>query len=129
MPAQTYSYLLSQYWVNDDDVQKALHIRKGSISGQWQRCNYCIPYTREIQSSFQYHVNLSARGYRSLVYSGDHDMIVPFLSTQAWITALNYPIVDDWRPWMIQGQVAGYTRTYSNGMTFDTIKARKTNQL
>ncbi|XVE95044.1 hypothetical protein REPUB_Repub02eG0062300 [Reevesia pubescens] len=119
---RTYSYLLSQYWVNDDDVQKALHIRKGSISGQWQRCNYSLPYTREIQSSFQYHVNLSARGYRSLVYSGDHDMMVPFLSTQAWIRALNYPIVDDWRPWMIQGQVAGYTRTYSNGMTFATIK-------
>ncbi|KAK6277640.1 hypothetical protein POUND7_017963 [Theobroma cacao] len=39
--------------------------------------------------------------------SGDHDMIVPFLATQAWIRALNYPIVDDWRPWMLQGQVAG----------------------
>ncbi|KAK6245896.1 hypothetical protein SCA6_008986 [Theobroma cacao] len=43
----------------------------------------------------------------SIQDSGDHDMIVPFLATQAWIRALNYPIVDDWRPWMLQGQVAG----------------------
>jgi len=40
--------------------------------------------------------------------SGDHDMAVPFLSTQAWIRSLNYSIVDDWRPWHTNGQVAGY---------------------
>ncbi|XVF64205.1 hypothetical protein PTKIN_Ptkin09bG0149400 [Pterospermum kingtungense] len=101
-----YSYLLSWYWINNDDVQKAFYIRKGSI-GQWKRCNFSLPYTRDIESSFQYHVNLSARGYRSLVYSGDHDMIVTFLATQAWIRALNYSLVDDWRPWMLHGQVAG----------------------
>ncbi|THG22407.1 hypothetical protein TEA_012627 [Camellia sinensis var. sinensis] len=47
---------------------------------------------------------------------------VPFLGTQAWIRALNYSIVDDWRSWWVQGQVAGYTRTYSNRMTFATAK-------
>ncbi|MCI70647.1 serine carboxypeptidase-like 11-like, partial [Trifolium medium] len=30
--------------------------------------------------------------------SGDHDLVVPFMSTQAWVRALNYSIVDDWRP-------------------------------
>jgi len=35
-------------------------------------------------------------------------MLVPFLGTQAWIRSLNYSIVDDWRPWMVQNQVAGY---------------------
>ncbi|PNX76384.1 serine carboxypeptidase [Trifolium pratense] len=54
--------------------------------------------------------------------SGDHDLVVPFMSTQAWIRALNYSIVDDWRPWFVNGQVGGYTRTYSNGMTFSTVK-------
>ncbi|KAG5542005.1 hypothetical protein RHGRI_021740 [Rhododendron griersonianum] len=42
---------------------------------------------------------------------------------KAWIRSLNYSIVDDWRPWVVEGQVAGYTRTYSNGMTFATVKA------
>ncbi|KAK6277639.1 hypothetical protein POUND7_017962 [Theobroma cacao] len=102
----TYSFLLSSYWANDGNVQKAIHIRKGSI-GQWKRCDFGLPYTVDLPSSFLYHVNLSTRGYRALVYSGDHDMLVPFLGTEAWIKSLNYPIVDDWRPWMVQDQVAG----------------------
>ncbi|QHN80749.1 hypothetical protein HN51_057392 [Arachis hypogaea] len=67
-------------------------------------------------------VNLSKKFYRSLIYSGDHDMVIPFLATQAWIRSLKYSIVDDCRPWYTNGQVAGYTRTYSNAMTFATVK-------
>ncbi|KAF3446535.1 hypothetical protein FNV43_RR11715 [Rhamnella rubrinervis] len=116
-----YEHLLSRYWANNLDVRQALDVRKGSI-GQWQRCNFGLSYQREVSSSMPYHVNISAKGYRSLVYSGDHDMLVPFLSTQAWIRSLNYSIVDDWRPWFVNGQVGGYTRTYSNNMTFATVK-------
>ncbi|KAK9983230.1 hypothetical protein SO802_032755 [Lithocarpus litseifolius] len=118
---RSYGYLLSRYWANDDDVRKALHIRQGSI-GEWQRCKSELYSTQVAASSFVYHVNLSTKGYRSLIYSGDHDITVPFLGTQAWITSLNYSIVDDWRSWNVQGQVAGYTRTYSNKMTFATVK-------
>ncbi|KAL7175660.1 hypothetical protein ACSBR2_029288 [Camellia fascicularis] len=112
---------LSHLWLNDDRVREALHIRKGSIE-EWNRCTSGLPYTQSIWDSFQYHVNLSTKGYKFLIYSGDHDMVVPFLGTQAWIRALNYSIVDDWRSWWVQGQVAGYTRTYSNRMTFATVK-------
>ncbi|CAL5428240.1 unnamed protein product [Camellia sinensis] len=115
------AYKLSHLWVNNDRVREALHIRKGSTQ-EWIRCNYGLPYTKSILDSFQYHVNLSTKGYRSLIYSGDHDIEVPFLGTQAWIRALNYSIVDEWRSWWVQGQVAGYTRTYSNRMTFATVK-------
>lgn len=93
-----------------------------------------------------------------IINSGDHDFVVPFLSTQAWIRALNYSIIDEWRQWIVEDQVAGwvfchcllilymsiqyqvdlqsrifdygylcfcsYTRTYSNKMTFATVKAR-----
>ncbi|KAG5032031.1 hypothetical protein JHK85_016013 [Glycine max] len=82
-----------------------------------------IPNKEDIPISFEYHVNLSRKGYRSLIYSGDHDLNVPFLGTEAWIRSLNYSIVDDWRPWLTNGQVAGYTRTYSNRMTFAAVKA------
>ncbi|KAK1269287.1 Serine carboxypeptidase-like 2 [Acorus gramineus] len=54
--------------------------------------------------------------------SGDHDMIVPHISTQSWIKSLGFSIVDDWRPWSVDGQVAGFTRMYSNNLTFATIK-------
>ncbi|XP_024029030.1 serine carboxypeptidase-like 7 [Morus notabilis] len=101
-----YPHLLSRYWANDPHVRKALHIQKGSI-GEWNRCNWSLPYQHNIHSSVEYHANLSAKGYRSLIYSGDHDMKVPFLATQAWIRSLNYTIVDDWRSWVVQGQIAG----------------------
>ncbi|XP_062164322.1 serine carboxypeptidase-like 2 [Alnus glutinosa] len=118
---RNYGYLLSRHWANDDDVRQALHTRKGSM-GEWERCKSGLAYTQDVESTFEYHVNLSTKGYSSLIYSGDHDMIVPSLGTQAWIRSLNYSIVDDWRSWIVQGQVAGYTRTYSNRMTFATVK-------
>ncbi|CAN1775976.1 Serine carboxypeptidase-like 3 [Linum perenne] len=113
--------LFCGYWANDVTVRKALHIREGTI-GKWIRCNLGLDNKHDITSSFPYHLHLSAKGYRSLIYNGDHDLMVPFMGTQAWIRALNYSIVEDWRSWHVGGQVAGYTRTYSNGMTYATVK-------
>ncbi|ESQ27854.1 hypothetical protein EUTSA_v10018572mg [Eutrema salsugineum] len=116
-----YRYLLSTYWANDETVRKALQINEKSI-GEWVRCNWYIAYTHDILSSVPYHKNNSINGYRSLIFSGDHDMVVPFVGTQAWIRSLNYSLIDGWRPWMINDQIAGYTRTYANKMTFATVK-------
>ncbi|CAK7336629.1 unnamed protein product [Dovyalis caffra] len=115
-----YGFVLASYWANDNNVRKALHIREGSI-GTWHRCNY-KSYKNQIKSSIKYHIDLGNKGYRRLIYSGDHDMRIPFLGTQAWIRSLNYSLIDDWRPWHFQGQVAGYTRTYSNQLVFATVK-------
>uniref|UniRef100_A0A1J3I7C5 Serine carboxypeptidase-like 18 n=1 Tax=Noccaea caerulescens TaxID=107243 RepID=A0A1J3I7C5_NOCCA len=117
----SYRYLLATNWANDEDVRKALHVVKGSI-GRWVRCDWDLAYEKDIKSSLPYHRVNSIKGYRSLVYSGDHDMFVPFLGTQAWIKSLNYSIIDEWRPWFVNNQVIGYTRTYANNMTFTTIK-------
>uniref|UniRef100_A0A803MV29 Uncharacterized protein n=1 Tax=Chenopodium quinoa TaxID=63459 RepID=A0A803MV29_CHEQI len=114
-------YLVAKQWMNQKSVQKALHVRKETI-GNWIRCNYKFNYSYEVPSSVPYHVKISAKGFRSLIYSGDHDMIVPFLGTQAWIRSLNYSIIDDWRKWLVDGQIAGFTRTYANKMTFATVK-------
>ena len=90
---------------------------------EWVRCHDDgLPYSQDIESSIKYHQNLTSRGYRVLVYSGDHDSVVPFLGTQAWVRSLNYPIVDDWRAWHIDGQSAGFTITYANDLTFATVK-------
>eukprot|EP00268_Persea_americana_P042677 TRINITY_DN4274_c0_g1_i3.p1 TRINITY_DN4274_c0_g1~~TRINITY_DN4274_c0_g1_i3.p1 ORF type:complete len:459 (+),score=55.63 TRINITY_DN4274_c0_g1_i3:260-1636(+) len=118
---EEYSYLLCYYFANNDSARKALHIRKGTV-GEWVRCNFGLPYIREITSSIKYHLNLTTKGYRALVYSGDHDSSVPFLGTQAWIRSLNFSIIDEWRSWWVDGQVAGYTRTYANNLTFATVK-------
>ncbi|KAL1368533.1 hypothetical protein AAHE18_02G128300 [Arachis hypogaea] len=120
MRCEIYRDFLLAEWINDPAVRKALHIREETI-GKWNRCN-SDDYVFEIPSSVPFHANLSAKGYPSLIYSGDHDAVVPFSSTQRWIRSLNYSIVHDWRPWYLNDQVAGYTRTYSNQMTFATIR-------
>ncbi|XP_009122528.1 serine carboxypeptidase-like 19 [Brassica rapa] len=118
----TYGQFLASFWANDENVRRALGVKKEL--GKWTRCNFQnIPYTYDIDSPIPYHVNNSRKGFRSLIYSGDHDMSIPFSSTEEWIKGLNYSIVDDWRPWMMSSyQVGGYTRTYANKMTFATIK-------
>ncbi|KAI8548570.1 hypothetical protein RHMOL_Rhmol07G0282800 [Rhododendron molle] len=63
-------------------------------------------------------------GYRLSHSWLNNDSVQEALHIQkAWIRTLNYSIVDDWRPWVVEGQDAGYTRTYSNGMTCATVKA------
>ncbi|KAL0672861.1 hypothetical protein Bca4012_000842 [Brassica carinata] len=104
-------------------AREALHVVKGSID-KWVRCSSGKPYDSDIKSSVPYHMNNSIRGYRCLIFSGDHDLMAPFISTQAWIRSLNYSIVEKWRPWMIHNQVAGYTQTYANKMTYATVKAK-----
>ncbi|CAK9316454.1 unnamed protein product [Citrullus colocynthis] len=122
LDCQEYKYYLSYYWANDDRVRKALHIREGTIE-EWTRCQNRKNYQYDIMSVVPYHVNLSFKGYRSLVFSGDHDLMVPVIDTEAWVKSLSYPIVDDWRPWFnTEDQILGYTRTYANNMTFATIK-------
>ncbi|KAH0860697.1 hypothetical protein HID58_088958 [Brassica napus] len=119
---EEYHELQASMWANDESVRKALHVAKGSI-GKWLRCSSeDKPYNKDIKSSVPYHLNNSIKGYPSLISSGDHDMIIPFTATQTWIRSLNYSIIDKWRPWMIHDQVAGYTKTYANKMTFATVK-------
>ncbi|KAI3842726.1 hypothetical protein MKW98_015393 [Papaver atlanticum] len=113
---------LSEHWANDVAVRKALHVREGTV-GKWIRCNWGIGYHVDVKSSIGYHRNISTKGYRSLIYSGDHDMEVPHISTESWIRSLvNLSIVDEWRPWFVNGQIAGYTRAYSNGLTYASVK-------
>ncbi|CAI0464485.1 unnamed protein product [Linum tenue] len=76
----TFAYLLSKYWANDEAVQSALHVRKGTI-GTWERCSSRLRYTYDIPSSTEFHLQLARKGYRSLIYSGDHDMIVSYVGT------------------------------------------------
>lgn len=119
----TSGYTLSYYWANNEHVQNALNVRKGKVK-TWFRCNeYDLNYTSSyLDNHIPYHANLSRKGIHSLIYSGDHDTSVPFTGTQAWIKSLNYSITDEWRPWLLENKVAGYTRTYANNMTFATVQ-------
>ncbi|CDP08179.1 unnamed protein product [Coffea canephora] len=105
------TYVLSRVWMNDPTVQEALQIREGTKE-QWRRCNRSISYDMDVASVFDYHQVLIRKGYQALIYSGDHDMMVPYLGTLQWIRDLNLTVEDDWRPWFVNGQIAGYTLNY-----------------
>eukprot|EP00253_Pinus_taeda_P008356 PITA_08356 len=92
------------------------------ITGEWERCTHRFKYDYQVHSVIEYHHNLTRKGYRALIYSGDQDMVIPFVGTEAWIRSLNYTILDDWRPWWVDRQVAGYTRLYENNLMFATVK-------
>jgi serine carboxypeptidase-like clade 1 len=114
-------YRLSYIWADDAEVRETLGIREGSI-GAWSRCITLAHYRRDERSSIPYHANLTRRGYRALVYNGDHDLDFTFVGTQAWIRTLGYPVVAPWRPWYSSGQVAGFTTEYAYNLTYATVK-------
>ncbi|KAI4318439.1 hypothetical protein MLD38_032142 [Melastoma candidum] len=119
------NYVLSYIWANDETVQEALGIRNGSIPN-WMRCNKSLAYDYDLNSTVSYHFELISAGYRALVYSGDHDMLIPHVGTQSWLFSLNMTVVDTWRPWFVDGQISGYTVKSTidigDGMTYATVK-------
>ncbi|CAK7330203.1 unnamed protein product [Dovyalis caffra] len=119
-----YNYVYIYIWANDKTVRDALHIRKGTKK-DWKRCNKTLSYLKNVASAVDYHRNLTKKPYRALVYSGDHDMTIPYIGTHEWIESLNLTVKDDWEPWFVDGQVAGYAMLYAYNaydLTFATVK-------
>ncbi|EXB57415.1 Serine carboxypeptidase-like 18 [Morus notabilis] len=116
---------LTKNWGNKKEVKKSLKVREETKT-TWTRCNRSIPYTFDVQSSVVYHRNLTKKFLRALIYSGDHDMVVPYFSTIEWIESLGLAIDYDWRPWFSDHhEVLGYTMKYTNKkyqLTYATIK-------
>ncbi|XP_023732068.1 serine carboxypeptidase-like 17 [Lactuca sativa] len=125
---------LSTVWANQKDVRKALRINEEYDEIKWVPCNEsltfdygkeAISYTNNVLSSVAYHKQLTYKNCRALIYSGDHDMVVPYVGTLNWIESINLILTNDWRPWFVDKQVAGYTMKYSTrnyNLTFATIK-------
>ncbi|GLT77643.1 hypothetical protein SLA2020_492100 [Shorea laevis] len=122
---RAFNYTLAYKWANDVAVRDALHVRPGTVDN-WLRCNLTLSYTKDVQSVIDVHRYLSNYGLLVLVQSGDRDMVVPFTGTQTWIKSLNLTINFDWRPWFVDGQVAGYNLQYEKNdlfwMTYATVK-------
>ncbi|KAI7733876.1 hypothetical protein M8C21_013932, partial [Ambrosia artemisiifolia] len=128
------NYLYSYVWANNRDVREALHVHEEFGDIEWVRCNdslyfyydkEAISYTHDVLNTVGYHQRISDKHCRALIYSGDHDMVAPYISTLDWIESLNLSVVDGWRPWFVDDQVAGYTMKYSKNnyhLTFATVK-------
>lgn len=109
-------------WLNNNSVRSAIHAEPVSSIGPWELCTDKLDFDHDAGSMIIYHKNLTSQGYRAFIYSGDHDMCVPYTGTEAWTASLGYAVVDPWRQWIVDEQVAGYTQGYEKGLTFATIK-------
>ncbi|KAI7730892.1 hypothetical protein M8C21_022667 [Ambrosia artemisiifolia] len=128
-------YDYATLWANDENVMKALNVRQGTVK-EWLLCNLDMKYNYgkrsmpqyefNIRSSVVYHQKLTQRNCRALIFSGDHDMMVPHVGTRNWINTLNLTITDsDWEPYYVNGQNGGYKTTYARqnySLVFATVK-------
>ncbi|KAI9124100.1 hypothetical protein K1719_005400 [Acacia pycnantha] len=121
---RNYNYVFAYVWANDPEVQAALHVRKGTVE-EWARCNKSLAYTEDVSCSVPFHKFLTSKPLKVLIYSGDHDMVIPYLGTIAWVKSLNLTERRRWRPWYVQGQVGGYAMEFTNNnysLTYATVK-------
>ncbi|KAF5821981.1 putative carboxypeptidase C [Helianthus annuus] len=114
--------VVATIWLNNEEVRKAIHADPINVAGDWVICTDKIAYYSDAGSMIPYHKILTARGYRALIFSGDHDLCVPFTGSEAWTRSLGYQVIDEWRRWWVDDQVAGFIQGYDNGLTFLTIK-------
>ncbi|KAF3323736.1 serine carboxypeptidase 1-like protein [Carex littledalei] len=113
---------IASSWLNNQAVRSAIHAETINITGPWELYTAKIDFTHDTGSMLEYHKNLTTQGYRALIYSGDHDLCIPFTGTEAWTRELGYKTIDKWRPWFFNDQVAGYVRGYDHNLTFMTVK-------
>eukprot|EP00879_Flechtneria_rotunda_P016121 GHRR01016863.1.p1 GENE.GHRR01016863.1~~GHRR01016863.1.p1 ORF type:complete len:501 (+),score=113.92 GHRR01016863.1:376-1878(+) len=111
-------------YYNDPDVRKAIHAASFDSAGRWEPCSDTLHYTHTAGSMLPIHKSLNAAGVRALVLSGDHDFVVPFTGTRAWVYSLGLEQRKGWHSWNVPGskQVAGYAVEFEGGLTFATVK-------
>ncbi|EFJ44699.1 hypothetical protein VOLCADRAFT_118648 [Volvox carteri f. nagariensis] len=113
-------------WLNRDEVRSALHAAPWSVIGGWQPCSDVLYYRLDTMDLVSVHEELVREGLRALVYSGDHDMVVPHTGTRTWLyDKANLGRTDGpLRPWMLHGQIAGFTARFGagSGLRFATVK-------
>eukprot|EP00823_Brevimastigomonas_motovehiculus_P006481 TRINITY_DN5372_c0_g1_i1.p1 TRINITY_DN5372_c0_g1~~TRINITY_DN5372_c0_g1_i1.p1 ORF type:complete len:462 (+),score=79.03 TRINITY_DN5372_c0_g1_i1:33-1418(+) len=109
-------------WFNDETVRAALHVGDASKLGAWTVCTGKISYTWSTPSVMPiYHTLLNA-GMKVLIYNGDTDACVPINDNEEWTAAMGLSLKEEWRPWIVDSQVAGFVTTYDKGFTFLTVK-------
>ncbi|CAG9327620.1 unnamed protein product [Blepharisma stoltei] len=109
------------HYFNNAQVRAAFNI-PSSFSLVWNSCanlDYQYDYARGSIYVYPYLLN---SGIKIRIYSGDTDSVVPVTGTIRWITNLNLKITKDWTPWYLNSQVGGFYVTYTNNLTFMTIK-------
>ena len=109
-------------FLNNNTIKTKLGV---DSSIQHQSCTN--KYTYYYGESFDFYQNdikelSKEKNFTTWLFSGTEDIAVTTLGTMRMINELNYTIVNKWRPWMVDGQVAGMEQDYEYGFRFITVK-------
>ncbi|CAN6916669.1 unnamed protein product [Brassica oleracea] len=112
--------LVATTWLNYPAARKAVHAKEKSKIGRWELCANASKYQTDAGSiSNSIEISLSAAIVLSFLGT---NKIVRYTGSETWTNSMGYKVVDGWRQWMSNDQVAGYTRGYANNLTFLKIK-------
>ncbi|KNA12226.1 hypothetical protein SOVF_127870 [Spinacia oleracea] len=110
-------------YMNNPEVQKALHANVTNLFYDWQPCSAVISKWGDSPSTvIPLLKEIMAKGLRVWIFSGDTDGRIPVSSTRASINKMGVPIKTKWHPWFIKGEVGGYTQEYQGNLTFATVR-------
>ncbi len=113
--------LFSINFLNDNTTKKKLGVDENMV---YQQCNFKLNY--KWGESFDFYKNdlqeLTKKGFKAWIFSGAEDIAVATLGTLRWISYMNHTVDEEWKPWFVDGQVAGMEQNYTSGLRFLTIK-------
>ncbi|KAL5706189.1 hypothetical protein ACHQM5_024390 [Ranunculus cassubicifolius] len=111
-------------YLNTPEVQKALHANITShLRYKWESCSDILQNWGDSPSTvLPLLQELMDMGIRVWVFSGDADGMVPVTSTRYSLNKLKLPIKTTLYPWIVQGEVGGYTMVYKGDLTFATVR-------
>lgn len=116
------------FYFNLPDVQKALHANTTKLPYRWSMCSGVLNYTeRDVGINILPVLKeIITNGIRIWIFSGDQDSVVPLLGTRTNIRHLAHELKIHRRmpyhAWYHKGQVAGWTTSYGNLLTFATVR-------
>eukprot|EP00056_Hartaetosiga_gracilis_P001082 m.42077 g.42077 ORF g.42077 m.42077 type:complete len:180 (-) comp10489_c1_seq1:4713-5252(-) len=114
-------------YLNLPQVRRALHVRPQSEIGEWKLCELNsdeFNYVRNVDYLLPFYKEFFVPNIRILIYSGDVDSCVPFTFSANWVRYLNATVTKPWYPWVVNGQVAGYSVVHEPDFIFATVKGR-----
>uniref|UniRef100_A0A4Q8K548 Carboxypeptidase n=1 Tax=Liphistius sp. SGP-2016 TaxID=1905180 RepID=A0A4Q8K548_9ARAC len=109
-------------WLNQKTVRDALH-----IPSNVQDWTICSP---DVQKGYQNLYStmkpqvlklIQSGQLRGLIYNGDVDMACNFLGDEWFADSLQLPVIEHYREWTFNEQIAGFVKRYQN-LTFLTVK-------
>ncbi|CAM0951732.1 unnamed protein product [Alopecurus aequalis] len=104
-------------YLNDPDIQKALHAR----ATKWSPCTP-LHWNDSPVSMVPTLKWLMEQKLRVWLFSGDFDSMCPLSATRYTIHDLGLAVTEPWRPWTANTEVGGYVQGYTGELVFASVR-------